>query len=89
MAFKNPFIRERKQVRFHGKFTGGRSECIGNVNYDPVEGTLQITFSNPEIGKWEYYNVPVFEASGLLASESKGSYFNQNIRNRYEYGRVE
>ena len=88
MTFRNPFIREKKQVRVQGKFTGGKSECIGNINYNPTTGTLQITFSNPELGKWEYYNVPLYEAAAFQTSGTKGSYFNQNIRNVYEYERV-
>jgi len=88
MSFRNPFIREKKQVRVHGRFTGGKSECIGNINYDPVEGTLQITFSNPELGKWEYYDVPVYEVAAFQVSGSKGEYFNRNIRDKYEYARV-
>ena len=88
MPFRNPFIREKKQTRVQGRFAPGKSECIGNINYDPVTGTLQIIFSNPEIGKWEYYNVPIYVASGFITSSSKGSYFNQNIRNVYEYERI-
>jgi hypothetical protein len=86
---KNPFIREQRQSRTRGKFSRIKSGCVGNVNYDPVEGTLEIAFSNPEIGKWRYYNVPVYEAAGLIESSSRGSYFNQNIRGQYETERVE
>lgn len=82
---KNPF---RRQVRIHGKFTSLKSSCIGNINYDPIEETMEIIFSNPELGKWRYYNVPALEVAGFETSSSQGEYFNANIRDVYDYERV-
>ena len=84
--FSNPF---KRQSRTQGRFSKTKSECIENVNFNPQTGTLQVTFHNPQIGKWEYYNVPVYEAAGLISASSRGAYFNQFIRDRYEYSHVE
>ncbi len=86
---RNPFIRERKQSRTQGRFSRIKSECIGNINYNPISGTMVIYFVNPEIGNWRYFSVPPFEAAAFIESSSRGSYFNMNIRGRYEYERVE
>ena len=77
------------QSRSQGRFSRTYSTCIANINYDPLEGTLQITFSNPSIGKWEYYNVDAGTAAGLMESSSRGQFFNYYIRDRFEYNRIE
>lgn len=85
MNFRNPF---KKQVRISGRFTSLKSSCIGNINYNPESGTLQITFSNPELGKWEYFNVDPYTVAQLETGNSQGEFFNRYIRDRYEYHRV-
>lgn len=49
---------------------------------------MQITFHNPQIGTWEYFDVPGAEVAGLLTSSSQGQYFNLYIKGRYEYRKV-
>jgi KTSC domain len=44
-------------------------------------GTLSIWFH--ESGKYDYYRVPESVYLGLLAARSKGTYFNDHIRDRY------
>jgi hypothetical protein len=46
-------------------------------------GTLSIWFH--ESGKYDYYRVPESVYLGLLAARSKGTYFNDNIRDRYGF----
>jgi len=84
---KSPLVGSH-QGRVGGRFGSYSSTCIGNISYEPIEGTLKITFSNPQIGTWEYYSVPPFEAAGLIESSSKGEYFNRNIKDKYSYERV-
>lgn len=78
----------RFQSRTHGRFSNIFSTCISNVAYDPVEETLTITFSNPTIGTWEYYNVFAYDAAGIIGASSRGEYFNAYIRDRYDYSRI-
>lgn len=79
----------RQQSRTHGRFTRISSTCISNINYEPIEGTLDITFHNPTIGKWRYFSVNAFDAAALLESGSRGEYFNAYIKGVYSYERIE
>lgn len=78
----------KKQSRSQGRFSKTSSTAISNVNYFPVEGTLEITFHNPTIGKWSYQNVDPFTAAGLIEASSRGEYFNAYIRGVFEYERI-
>jgi hypothetical protein len=51
------------------------------VEYDEGTGRLDIWFKGT--GRYSYYRVPAHIYSGLLTSGSKGSYFNNHIRDRY------
>ena len=35
--------------------------------------------------QWQYIGVPDHVYNDLISAESKGTYFNQNIRNNYSY----
>jgi hypothetical protein len=56
------------------------------AGYDPDEHLLEIEFNNG--GVYHYFGVPLDEYSGLMAAPSKGQYFNQRIRNKYDCVRI-
>lgn len=60
-----------------------RSTNIRSVGYDPATMTLEIEFRNGRV--YEYLAVPESVYLGLLTASSKGSYFNQYIKNTYRY----
>lgn len=59
------------------------SDVIHAVGYDDETSVLEIIFNSGAI--YHYRNVPrqVFEE--LMEAESKGSYFQNNIRDEFEY----
>lgn len=59
------------------------SSVISAVGYTRV---LEITFESGRI--YQYYNVPEDVYQGMLDAESKGRYFNQEIRGKYDYQEV-
>ena len=62
------------------------SSIIVSVTYDLLMNNLLITFKNSNI--YEYVNVPKEEYDALIAAESIGKHFAQNIKNKYEWLRV-
>ncbi len=56
-------------------------EAIGHAR------VLEIEFENGRI--YQYYNVPEDIYEEMLGSESKGKYFNANVRGKYPYREVE
>ena len=66
------------------------SSQIRSIGYEPngdqTRGTLEIEFKQGWV--YQYRNVPSEVHADLMASDSPGKYFNQNIRNRYEFERV-
>ena len=59
------------------------SSAIRAAEYNPTSLTLAITFTSGRI--YDYYGVPQYIYNGLLATGSKGEYFNDNIRDQYGY----
>jgi hypothetical protein len=51
------------------------------VEYDDDAGDLYITFTSGKI--YRYLHVPSQIYEGLLDAESKGEFFNQNIRDSF------
>lgn len=62
------------------------SISLQSVAYDPTTQIMQIEFRNGSA--YEYSDVPPEILAGLLAAESHGAYFNENIRNRFPYRRL-
>lgn len=60
------------------------SSTIASVGYS--SGTLEIEFRSGSV--YRYSDVPVEVLRGLEASESKGRYFNDAIRDRFTYRRL-
>ena len=63
-----------------------QSRDIAIVGYDPETLMLEITFRGG--GVYQYKDVTEAVYQNLLRAESLGTYFNQNIKNSYEYVKV-
>ncbi len=61
-----------------------RSSNIRSVGYDG--GTLEIEFH--ESGVYQYSHVPEQLYRGLMNASSKGTYFHDHIRDRFDYREV-
>jgi hypothetical protein len=59
------------------------STLLVSVAYDLGESILRLEFRDGTI--YRYLAVPAATHRGLLAAESKGSYFNRLIRNCFPY----
>ncbi len=66
------------------KKTEVESSVIGAVGYTRV---LEIQFESGRI--YQYYDVPEKVYEEMLASDSKGRYFNSHIRNKYAFQEIE
>jgi len=62
------------------------SSLLANVSYDAGQSVLQLELCDGAI--YRYFDVPPVIYEGLLAADSKGSYFNREIRNCFRYARV-
>lgn len=63
------------------------STNIYSVGYKADTQTLTVKFKvSGQV--YEYLNVPQTLYEGLMASESKGKYINDNIRGQFNYRRV-
>ena len=59
------------------------STLLASVGYDAGELLLQLEFRDGAI--YHYFAVPAAIHERLLAADSKGSYFNREIRGRFGY----
>jgi len=59
------------------------SSVFTDLRYSPPEMKLTIKFKTGNI--YEYFDVSEDILQNLLKSESKGQYFNRNIRNNYKF----
>jgi len=62
------------------------SSNLSSVGYDSATKTLEVTFNSGMT--YQYFNVPKSEYDSLMSAASKGSYFNNNIRNSYKYQQI-
>ena len=60
------------------------SSAIRSVGYDAFNSILEIEFVQPN-RIYAFYDVPYSVYSELMEAESKGSYFNEDIRDLYAY----
>jgi hypothetical protein len=61
------------------------SEAIAEIQYDPGRTTLFVQFVG---GDWySYFEVPLAVYLAFVAAESHGRFFQENIRDRYDYRR--
>ena len=63
------------------------STMIAEVGYDNAEILLVRFRSNGAL--YAYYDFPKEEYNALMSADSKGSFFNQNIRDKYSYEKLE
>lgn len=59
-----------------------RSSAIRAVGYDPVSGKLRITFEQGDT--YDFCGVPQHIHDGLMNAYSKGSFYNDHIRDRFQ-----
>jgi hypothetical protein len=59
------------------------SATLASVLYDPVQRRLEVEFRNGK--RYLYLQVPLLSYQSLLQADSKGAYFNRNIRNRFPF----
>ena len=69
------------------KLTSVESSTIDSTGYDSKNKILRIKFTSGAI--YDYYGVPEKIAEGLLNASSKGSFFNEYIKDIYEFERIE
>lgn len=60
------------------------SSDIYSIGYE--SGTLEIEFNSG--GIYQYYNVPLQIAQGLMSATSHGRYFHSVIKDHYAYRRI-
>lgn len=61
------------------------STAISDIAYNSALGRLTITFNTGR--RYDYFNVSAQRYQAFCNAESKGRYFNQNIRHAYAYMR--
>jgi hypothetical protein len=54
------------------------SRSLRSIGYDPPSQTLEVEFRNGRV--YRYSGVPPEQHQALLAAESRGAYFNAEIR---------
>jgi hypothetical protein len=69
----------------HREFVAVESSLLAAVAYS-TDTILELQFRSGAI--YRYFAVPTLVFQGLLAAESKGAYFNRNIRNHFCYQRL-
>lgn len=57
-----------------------------SVGYDRETNVLEIEFNSGSV--YQYLSVPESLYQALLNAASKGTYFHDNIRERYRYKRI-
>lgn len=62
------------------------SSNLASVGYDSTTRTLRVEFKSGAV--YEYSDVPEAAYQGLMDASSKGSYFHQNIKDRYSYSKI-
>lgn len=64
------------------------SSDIASIGYDPGKQVMEVEFIKS--GVYSYYNVPATTFAAFMAADSKGRFFNQNVRDNpafpYEKG---
>jgi lysyl-tRNA synthetase class 2 len=68
------------------KITAVESSTLATVGYDEGSALLELEFRGGAV--YRYFAVPSAEHDSLLAAGSKGRHFNERIRGRYPFARV-
>jgi hypothetical protein len=64
-----------------------QSHTLKAATYQDRSALLELEFRSGAI--YRYRHVPELVFQELLSAESKGRYFNQRIRNRFPYAKIE
>jgi len=59
------------------------SSNINSIGYEAETQTLEIEFMRGSV--YQYSDVPVEEYEAIMNADSKGKYFNANIKNHYHF----
>jgi hypothetical protein len=62
------------------------SSLLRSVGYDPVTEVLELELRNGRI--YQYFGIDELIYHELIASPSRGRYFNESIKDAYPYRRV-
>jgi len=62
------------------------SSNIRAIGYDMETQILEVEFNNGSV--YQYHGVPVNEHEAIMNAESKGKYFNANIKNNYTFTKL-
>lgn len=63
------------------------STTLSSAGHDAQSAVLELQFHNGAV--YLYFRVPRRIYCDLLRADSKGGYFNQNIRGQYPYQRIQ
>jgi hypothetical protein len=74
------------RFRLEARMPRVSSSMMTRLNYDDSTSELDITFIGGKT--YRYFEVPPEIYEGLMDSESKGEYFNQNIKDTFAYSEV-
>ena len=69
-----------------GRFLPIESSVMTAIEYDEDAAELDITFTGGKT--YRYRNVPVDIYAGLLDADSKGRFFNENIKAAFAFAEV-
>lgn len=64
-----------------------QSSTIASVGYETIKNLLEIEFTSGEV--YQYFNVPLEIYGGLVRAKSHGEYFNEFIKEQYEFRKME
>jgi hypothetical protein len=59
------------------------SSNVAAIGYDPATATLEVEFKDGSV--YEYFDVSEIIYESFLASDSKGRFLHQQIRDKYRY----
>jgi hypothetical protein len=62
------------------------SSNLCSIGYEADSQVLEVEFNGGRL--YQYSGVPGGEFDGLMSADSKGKYFNANIKNRYPYSQL-
>lgn len=62
------------------------STLIQSAGFDQETGTLELEFQSGSV--YVYHDVPRHVYAALLEADSKGTYFNEQIKDQFRYDRI-
>jgi len=63
------------------------SSVVVAIRYDPSSSTLRVTYVSGLV--YDYRNVPETVYAEMKLATSKGAFFDDNIKGKYEFERVD